>query len=401
MESKKKIFSDSLWSVAGLVVMNVALQLAVYPIWERRLGGAALGDILYLISLMSIFSVSMGVSVGYARLRLSAAAKTHNVPYLVILACASLVALDVAFVISMLGGVDMSFPETLLFGFLMCATMWRYYADVEYKLYLNYKRFFLYYALIGVGYLAGILIFLLTELWALSLLVGELFGLAYVSLYGRIFRIDGEPFTPAFDSAAKLSLIFFCSEAMSTFIFNADRIILKSLLGAVAVSDYYVASLLGKTVALLTVPLSGVLIGYLAKYKGALTRKRMDIITVVSGFAVLIGTGICTVASQIIIPILYPHQLDRISQYFVEANLAQVLYFVASVISVILLRFARSKYQIYINTAYAVFFVLICIPCALLGGFGAFCTGLVITSLVRLLTALGLGYYIVLFKKKQ
>ena len=57
MGQKKKILSDSIWSVAGLVLMNVALQFAVYPFWERRAGEAALGNILYLISLMNIFAV--------------------------------------------------------------------------------------------------------------------------------------------------------------------------------------------------------------------------------------------------------------------------------------------------------------------------------------------------------
>ena len=143
MRSKKKMLADSAYSVSGLVFMNAVLQLAVYPIWERRLGAETLGDILYLISLMSVFAVSMGVSVGYARMRKSVSAKTRNTPYMVILACASLVALDVAFLVSMLGGVELDLAETFLLGLLMCATMWRYYADVEYKLYLNYKRFFI------------------------------------------------------------------------------------------------------------------------------------------------------------------------------------------------------------------------------------------------------------------
>ena len=76
---------NSVWSVAGLVLMNVALQFAVYPFWERRVGEAALGNILYLISLMNVFAVSIGVSVNYARLKKSAVSETHNTPYLVIL----------------------------------------------------------------------------------------------------------------------------------------------------------------------------------------------------------------------------------------------------------------------------------------------------------------------------
>lgn len=401
MRSKKKMLADSAYSVSGLVFMNAVLQLAVYPIWERRLGAETLGDILYLISLMSVFAVSMGVSVGYARMRKSVSAKTRNTPYMVILACASLVALDVAFLISMLGGVELDLAETLLLGLLMCATMWRYYADVEYKLYLNYKRFFIYYSLIGVGYLVGLLLFYITELWLLALLAGELFGLLYVLLRGRIFIIDDEPFTPELDFAAKLSLTFFGAEVLSTFIFNADRIILRSLIGSEAVADYYVASLFGKTAALLTVPLSGVVIGYLAKYKGVLSHKLMNMITAGAGIGIFLGSAACTVASNIFIPIIYPDRIDAVKAYFVSANLSQILYFASNVITVILLRFARSKYQLYVNAAYAVAFVLICIPCAIFGGLRAFCIGLALTCLIRFLFAAGLGYYTVFFKKQN
>lgn len=400
MRSKKKMLADSAYSVLGLVFMNAVLQLAVYPIWERRLGAETLGDILYLISLMSVFAVSMGVSVGYARMRKSVGAKTRNTPYMVILASASLVALDVAFLVSMLGGVELDLAETLLLGLLMCATMWRYYADVEYKLYLNYKRFFIYYSLIGVGYLVGLLLFYITELWLLALLTGELFGLLYVLLRGRIFIIDDEPFTPELDFAAKLSLTFFGAEVLSTFIFNADRIILRSLIGSEAVADYYVASLFGKTAALLTVPLSGVVIGYLAKYKGVLSHKLMNMITAGAGIGILLGSAACTVASNIFIPIIYPDRLDAVKAYFVSANLSQILYFASNVITVILLRFARSKYQLYVNAVYAVAFVLICIPCAIFGGLRAFCIGLALTCLIRFLFAAGLGYYTVFFRRK-
>ena len=400
MRSKKKMLADSAYSVSGLVFMNAVLQLAVYPIWERRLGAEKLGDILYLISLMSVFAVSMGVSVGYARMRKSVSAKTRNTPYMVILACASLVALDVAFLVSMLGGVELDLAETLLLGLLMCATMWRYYADVEYKLYLNYKRFFIYYLLIGVGYLVGLLLFYITELWLLALLAGELFGLLYVLLRGRIFIIDDEPFTPELDFAAKLSLTFFGAEVLSTFIFNADRIILRSLIGSEAVADYYVASLFGKTAALLTVPLSGVVIGYLAKYKGVLSHKLMNMITAGAGIGIFLGSAACTVASNIFIPIIYPDRLDAVKAYFVSANLSQILYFASNVITVILLRFARSKYQLYVNAVYAVAFVLICIPCAIFGGLRAFCIGLALTCLIRFLFAAGLGYYTVFFRRK-
>ena len=393
MEQKKKIVSDSIWSVAGLVIMNVALQFAVYPLWERRLGEAGLGSILYLISLMNVFSVSMGVSVNYARMKRSTGGVTTNTPYLMILGGASLIAFGGAFVVALLGGVALSLIETVIFGLVMCATMWRYYADVEYKLYLNYKSFFLYYLFISIGYGVGIGLFFLTGLWTITLLVGEVFGLVFVLIRGRIFRVDERADPAQLFGLTKLTIVLFGSEALSTLIFNADRIMLKALLGDVEVTNYYLASLLGKTIALLTVPLSGVVIGYLSKYKGELKVKGMNLITALSVGAVLLATAACTVGSYIIIPILYPNQFESIKSYFIVTNLSQVLYFVANVITVILLRFAKSGYQLYVNAIYAVAFCAVCIPFTVVSGFDGFCLGLAITCVIRFLFAVSLGYF--------
>ncbi len=399
MEPKKKILSDSVWSVAGLVLMNVALQFAVYPFWERRAGEAALGNILYLISLMNVFAVSMGVSVNYARLKKSAMSETHNKPYLVILGIATAVAAVIGVVISLVGGVEMSALETVIFAAVMCATMWRYYSDVEYKLSLNYKSYFLYYLFISVGYGVGIALFYVTELWPLTLLCGELFGLAFVLVRGRIFRLDTHVESGELLDAFKLVMILLGSEMLSTLIFNADRILLKTILGEVAVTEYYLASLLGKTIALLTAPLTGVIVGYLSKYKGDLKTKGMNVIVAVAVCAVVLATAACTVGSYMIIPVLYPDQFADVRNYFIMANLAQVIFFVGSVITVVLLRFAKSKYQIYITAIYAVTFVAVCIPFALKWGLSGFCAGLTLTCLARFLITVFLGYFSILKTK--
>ena len=283
MGQKKKILSDSVWSITGLVLMNVTLQFAVYPFWERRLGEASLGNILYLISLMNVFAVSAGVSVGYARLKRSAECETKNSPYLLILALATVVSLLFGVAISFLGGVEMGALDAIIFCAVICLTMWRYYADVEYKLSLNYKSYFLYYLFISVGYAVGIALFYITGIWSITLFVGELFGLAFVFLFGRIFRTERTLDKEELSDAFKLVLVLLGSEMLSTLIFNADRILLRIVIDEVAVTEYYLASLLGKTVALLTAPLTGVIVGcafavYLGTYVDA-TVEEFEIIS--------------------------------------------------------------------------------------------------------------------------
>ena len=58
----KRVMSDSVWSIAGLVLMNAVAQFAVYPVWNRELGNERYGTILYLISAMNILAISMGVA---------------------------------------------------------------------------------------------------------------------------------------------------------------------------------------------------------------------------------------------------------------------------------------------------------------------------------------------------
>jgi len=394
--SKKKIMSDMIWSISGLVLMNVTLQFLVYPFWEKRLGEAGLGNILYLLALMNILAVSIGVSVNYARITASNKGETKNSVYMLVLLAASLVSFGAAILIGYFGGVEMTLVEKLLFGLVMCSTMWRYYADVEYKLYLNYRSYFLYYLFISAGYGVGIGVFYLTGLWPTVLLLGECFGLLFVLIRGKIFRADGKPDSSEVKAVIKITVLLFAAEAISTLIFNADRIALKMFIDETAVTNYYLASLLGKTMALVTTPFNGVIVGYLAKYKGDLKLKFMNIITVAALIVTALATAACTLGSYIIIPILYPDQFDAVKEYFVITNLSQIFYFVANVTTVVLLRFAKSRYQIYVNVAYALAFCFICVPLAATLGFDAFCIGLLITCFIRFFTSIALGYFSVI-----
>ncbi len=401
MGQKKKILSDSVWSVAGLVLMNVALQFAVYPFWERRAGEAALGNILYLISLMNVFAVSMGVSANYARLKRSEGGASKNSPYLLILLVATAVAAAVAVVITFVGGVEFTLIEGILFCAVTCATMWRYYADVEFKLSLNYRSYFVYYFCIALGYAVGIGLFYATGLWPITLLCGEILGLSFVLVRGRIFRFDGKADSDEMRDALKIVFILLGSEMLSTLIFNADRIVLKMVIDEVAVTEYYLASLLGKTIALLTTPLTGVIIGYLSKYKGELTAKLMNVVVLVAVGTVALATAACTVGSYIIMPFLYPNQFETVRSYFFIANLSQVMFFVGSVITVVLFRFAKSKYQMYITALYAVCFVSVCIPFAIKWELGGFCVGLALTCFARFAITVFLGYITVIRNKRK
>lgn len=383
----KRIFSDSLYSIFGLVLMNVIVQFLVYPTWNRTLGSALYGNILYSISLINIVAISIGTSCSYVRMKASASGAVANTPYLACLGCASALMVPFVLILKLTGLVRLTTPETALYAVVMCLTMWRCYADVEYRLSLNYKGFFLYYAAIGAGYLAGIALFKSTGLWPLALLPGELAGIALVLLKGTALRPDAPATRELCLPVWHMILVLLGSEMLSTIVFNGDRLLLQWLDSA-AVTTYYLASLLGKTVSLITTPLNGVIIGYLARYKGGITRRLVGIIALAALVMIAIGTVCCTIASHIIIPVLYPDNYYTVKGMFFIANLSQVIYFVANMVTVVLIRFGKLRYNLYVNLVYMLVFCALCIPVTAIHGLSGFCVALLVTCAVRLGAAL-------------
>ena len=58
------------------------------------------------------------------------------------------------------------------------------------------------------------------------------------------------------------------TELIAAVILNADRIILQAVDGGTSVTVFYAATLIGKMVSLISMPLNGVIIGHLSKYNG-------------------------------------------------------------------------------------------------------------------------------------
>ena len=390
----KRILGDSIWSIAGLVLMNVVAQFGIYPLWNKQLGNELYGRILYLISGMNIFAVSFGIACNYARMKSSIESPTFNRTYLKLLAVASLVAVPYILVYAGFSGSGEFFNgETALLILLTIVTMWRYYADVEYRLSLDYRQFFIYYLVISVGYGIGALLFLATGLWPLTLLVGEVFGLLLVWFKGHVLRPESRNMvTEDRRLIVRLVMILFLTELISNLIFNGDRVLLNLMIDGVAVTIYYQASLLGKTMSLITTPLNSVLIGYLARSKIELSMKLMNLVTLLTVGIFVVLSFACSLASHVLIRLLYPQNYDLVKGFFLIANAAQVAYFLANVLLTLLLRFCKTRYQLYVNLVYAGLFVGLCIPATVKWGLNGFCSALLVVCILRVCFIIFLGY---------
>ena len=385
---------DSLWSAMGLLVLNIALQIVVFPLLARLFGESGYGEIQYLSAYLNIFSLSVGAAATLARMTVPLDRRLEcNGDFHWILIVASLLGAPVILLICRFGGVWMDTVTAVCYYLLFVLMMLRSYVDVSYKLTLRYRRYFIFYCCVGAGYALGVWLVLKTRIWPLALLPGELFGVMFAYIADGTLRRRALRPSPLFGTAAKAMLLLCLSEGLSYLIANADRLILKFLIGASAVTVYYLATLLGKTMTLITIPLGGVLIGYLTRYEGRLSRRAVKWMLLGSLLCVAVFTCLCVLGGYVMLWLLYPAEFDAVRPFLLVGSLSEVIFFTANILSVILVRFAKKSYQVIINGSFAACFFGIGIPATLYGGLWGFALAIVAANALRWLLCILLAFH--------
>lgn len=387
-----KFCNDSMWSILALALMNIVAQFILYPCWDKYFGDEIYGNIIYCLSIINIFAVAIGTAINYSRMTESAIRQTYNGDYNIALLIGSILSALASFIAITYSNFSMSFIDKILASVLCVLTLWRYYGDVEYRLTLNYKGYFMYYLTISLGYLVGLGLFELTGYWALALMPGELFGLILIICKSSLIKISPFHISGFYLENTKRISILAGTNFISNIIFNGDRFLLQILLDGTAVSVYYLASLIGKTMTLITTPLNSVIIGYLSKYKGKFSRKLVTLFSLGTLVAIFLGTLLGYVGSYIVIKILYANSFSSVKPYFLIATLTQVIYFVTNIVTTVLLRMANANCQLVINVVYAVLFFTLCIPAVQLWGISGFCFALLLTNFGRYFVAIYFCY---------
>lgn len=393
-DSKKKLAlsasRDFIFSVLALVIYNGVLQLVIYPGLNAGMGSDAFGTVLYLISVVSIMGAGFGTAASYSRMVANKDRTHENGDYNIFLLMVSGISLVVTFVaLIVLKELTIALYAQVLL--LMVVTVFRYYADVEWRMTIRFKDYFLFFASVSVGYVLGLLLLPYTGSWVFTIFLGEIFGIIYTVIRGRIFRA---PFLKTSDSFAenlKSAWVISASNLLAALILNSDRILLRLVVGAREVTVFYTASLIGKIVAMLTTPLNGIIISYFTNYKIKLTKKLFVLISCGMLLLAALVACLCTAVSFVFVKIMYPDIFLEARSYFFLANLGQILYFISGSLMVIVMSFTKEKLQLTINLIYVAAFAVVVIPATYIAGLNGLSGGLVAINAMRLLITSAFG----------
>ena len=384
---------DSLYGILGLILMNLVAQLLLFPLYAKRFGGNGYGELQYLMGYVNILTVAFGTAAGLSRMTASTAERWHNgCDYNLFLLVVALLGLPFTYLVRHFAGVAMDTPTYICYYLLFVAMLFRYYADVSYKITLAYRRYFAYYAVIGAGYAVGAVLMWYTGIWPLGLLVGEVAGVLFAYGSEKTLNRGGFSPSPVWRRTLGMVLTLFLAEGASNLILNADRLVLGIVEGHYAVTVYYLATIAGKTMSLLTVPIGGVLIGYLARYEGGLARRTVYKLFLGALLAVAVFTLICTVGGVVVIRLLYPAEFDTVLPYLPIGSLAEVLYFITGILTVVVLRFGKKGYQVLINGVFAVAFFALGVPATIFFGITGFSVSVTLAGVIRFALAIAMAY---------
>ena len=381
---------DFVFSVLALIIYNGVLQLFIYPGLNDRMGEEAFGTVLYLISIISVMGAGFGTAASYSRMVAKKDRTQANGDYNLFLLTVSAISIGVT-AVSLLIIKELKAGVFFPVLILMIVTVFRYYADVEYRMNIRFADYFFFFLMTSIGYCLGLFIYPHTGNWIYTLLIGEVFGIIYTVIRGKIFRPPFFQLSGSYRENYSSAFIISASNLISALILNSDRIFLRLLVGASEVTVFYTASLIGKIVAMLTTPLNGIIISYFTNYRLKITRK---VFAAIGGGLIVISALLavfCSSVSYVFVKFKYPEVLEEARQYFFLANLGQILFFLSGSLMVVVLSFTKEKLQLFINIVYVISFAAVVIPLCLMFGVVGMAYGLVIVNLIRLIVTVIFG----------
>lgn len=385
-----RVLRDFLLGSSGVLLMHLTLQLVLYPELNFRFGENGYGEILFLISVMSIFSVSFGTAVDNARLVLRHDAPPGNGDCNWILLLSGIIALA--------GGLPFAvghLNETGVFSFALLALMMmlRYYSAVEYRMKIEYVRYFFFFAVLAAGYLLGAYLLRVGLNWCGAFLIGEIAALLFAFRFGTIYRPPFFRTTKYFRRMFRTSVLLSGAEFFYNVIQNLDRLLLIYLLNPAANTQYYVISLIGRSPALLVQPLNSICISYLSTPSRRLSSEKFFRLS-----CGMIGLGICCfIGCFLMTPpflrLFYPDQADAGNWLIGVICLGQIFCFLGNILMVILLTQIASHWQLILQSSYALVFLGLAIPWTIRHGISGFSWAVLTANAVRVLAAVGLGVF--------
>jgi hypothetical protein len=170
-----------------------------------------------------------------------------------------------------------------------------------------------------------------------------------------------------------------------------DRLALKYMIGDLAVTQYYVTSLLGKTLVLLVAPVNTILISYLTREEKKMDRRQFLLFAGAGALVsavFFLGTQIGT---PLFVWLFYRDLYASVRPLTAIVNLTQILSLFSAYLFMVVLTFAGEKWQLLLQSAHLVIMAALVLFFTPEYGIVGFAAAALAANGIRILAVLLLG----------
>lgn len=400
LKKTKKISLDFIYNILASIILTGTMQILVYPFLAQCFSAVEYGQLVTIMGVVNTITVALGTSLNNTRLLMDITykEKKYEGDFNIILLVSCVLSAILLYVTS-LRYFHYLKGDSLLIALISILMVFRSYITVEYRLILNFKKILWCNVFGAIGYIIGILILIsgVTN-WIIPFFCSELVSLAFILKSTCIYK-EALAKTPLFSKTVLKYLIIIISVASSSIMTYFDRFFLYPTVGGEAVSIYTVASFFGKTLSVVMLPISSVLLGYYSQKGYKMDKKKfrlMNLITILISFAFWMGA---VVIGPFITKLLYPTLIDSAREFIPLANAAAVISVACNMIHPSVLRFAPTYFQIIKEVLYAIVYFSLSMGLSSKYGIIGFCIAAVLSNLFKYIVIYFLGE--ITFKEKN
>ncbi len=395
------ISKDFIYTIIATVISTGVMQLLLYPRLAASYSETDYGNILTIMAVIQTITLSLGNNLFYTRLIENEHYEREGVKgdfnYLLLISSVLSVLCASGFCLFQW---HTNTIISILIVILTVVTVAKSYYLVSFRLTLNFKKNLVSNIIAGIGYVIGVVLLMLVELWPIAFLASEILALGYILTQSSLHT---EPFRRTI-LFGKTFFTYFCyviSGLMGNVITYMDRYIINPMLGPESVSIYYVATYFAKILTFLIGPISGVLLSYLAKDGQVISKRKyllLNLATIVIGFVFWIAT---LIFAEPITRLLYPTLIDSAVDLIEVASIATIIGIVSSITMIPVMKYAPPIWQIILSGLSLVLYILFGGIGLYRGGLMEFSYALILYNLIRVLLVFFIGYYYTVKKENM
>lgn len=380
---KNDIIKNIFLNIIATFIPIAALQLLILPYLASGISDIKYGEILTIISLISLIGTALGNSlnnsrlIGYKGIKDSIISSEYNF-LLIIYSIFSIFATIIGLILYKL---ELNIFDFIIIIILVLLFIINSYTKVKFRLKIDYNNILWTNLFMFIGFGIGTLIYYIFDIWYFIYVFGYFISTLFILLKSNYLK-EKFKYGNNLKGIINQTNILLLSSVLLSAITYADRLLLFPILGASMVTIYYVSSLTSKLFSMAVTPSRNVLLSYFAQMKSLKTRHFL-IINIILIILVLLAYLMIILISPILLKYLYPQYLDKAIEYVPYVSIFTLISLVTSFINAVIIRFKETKNQLFINLIYIIVYLTLSICLSMEYGIYGFITGVITSAVIR------------------